>query len=256
MSKKIEYIRLPEVQSTNTYVSEHSSALRDKAVVYADAQTAGRGQRGNTWESEPGKNVTMSIFLRAPKVLPAQQFYLSEACALAVVVVLGKYIDNVSVKWPNDIYYNDKKICGILIEHSLSAGKIAHTVAGIGLNVNQRVFRSDAPNPVSIYQILGRECDTQTIVEEITEAYLMLCEELPTVAESLHKNFLQNLYRKTGFFRYKTMIDSKSDREEIIPCGAEFMAEIVDVQSNGMLLLRTTSGAVHKFAFKEVMFII
>lgn len=256
MNNKIEYIRLPEVRSTNTYVSEHSSELCDKTVVYADAQTSGRGQRGNTWESEPGKNVTMSIFLRAPKVLPAQQFYLSEACALAVVVVLGRYIDEVSIKWPNDIYYKDKKICGILIEHSLSAGKIAHTIAGIGLNVNQRAFLSEAPNPVSIYQILGRECDIRTIVEEIAEAYIMLCEELPDAAESLHENFLQNLYRKTGLFKYKAMIDSKSDRGEIVPCGVEFSAEIVDVQPDGMLLLRTSSDAIHKFAFKEVMFVI
>ena len=153
------YIHLESIRSTNTYLAQNAEGAVHGTVVYADCQTAGRGQRGNSWESADFKNITMSMLLRPANVKPSCQFWLSEAVALAVVHTLDRYIDNgVSIKWPNDIYWNDRKICGILVEHSLSGGKIDHTIAGIGLNINQEKFLSDAPNPVSLRQIIG--CDT------------------------------------------------------------------------------------------------
>lgn len=226
-------------------------------VVYTDQQTAGRGQRGNSWESEPFKNVTMSILLRPENVAPNQQFWLSEISALAVERVLSKYIGNVSIKWPNDVYYKDFKICGMLIEHSLSGGKINYTIPGIGINVNQRVFLSDAPNPISLVNVLGHEVPTSEILDGLVDEILTMCDQLPEKAEEIHREFLSKLYRRDGFHEYQSTIRSASaDGLSVLEEGEHFQARIVNVHPDGMLDLMTTEGHIHTFAFKEVAFIL
>lgn len=226
-------------------------------VVYTDRQTAGRGQRGNSWESEPFKNVTMSILLRPENVAPNQQFWLSEISALAVERVLSKYIGNVSIKWPNDVYYKDFKICGMLIEHSLSGGKINYTIPGIGINVNQRVFLSDAPNPISLANVLGHEVPTSEILDGLVDEILTMCDQLPEKAEEIHREFLSKLYRRDGFHEYQSTIRSASaDGLSVLEEGEHFQACIVNVHPDGMLDLMTTEGHIHTFAFKEVAFIL
>ncbi len=226
-------------------------------VVYTDRQTAGRGQRGNSWESEPFKNVTMSILLRPENVAPNQQFWLSEISALAVERVLSKYIGNVSIKWPNDVYYKDFKICGMLIEHSLSGGKINYTIPGIGINVNQRVFLSDAPNPISLVNVLGHEVPTSEILDGLVDEILTMCGQLPEKAEEIHREFLSKLYRRDGFHEYQSTIRSASaDGLSVLEEGEHFQARIVNVHPDGMLDLMTTEGHIHTFAFKEVAFIL
>lgn len=226
-------------------------------VVYTDRQTAGRGQRGNSWESEPFKNVTMSILLRPENVAPNQQFWLSEISALAVERVLSKYIGNVSIKWPNDVYYKDFKICGMLIEHSLSGGKINYTIPGIGINVNQRVFLSDAPNPISLVNVLGHEVPTSEILDGLVDEILTMCDQLPEKAEEIHCEFLSKLYRRDGFHEYQSTIRSASaDGLSVLEEGEHFQARIVNVHPDGMLDLMTTEGHIHTFAFKEVAFIL
>lgn len=226
-------------------------------VVYTDRQTAGRGQRGNSWESEPFKNVTMSILLRPKNVAPNQQFWLSEISALAVERVLSKYIGNVSIKWPNDIYYKDFKICGMLIEHSLSGGKICYTIPGIGINVNQQVFLSDAPNPISLANVLGHEVPTSEILDGIVDEILTMCDLLPEKADEIHREFLSKLYRRDGFHEYQSTIRSTSaDSLSVLEEGEHFQARIVNVHPDGMLDLMTTEGHIHTFAFKEVAFVL
>lgn len=226
-------------------------------VVYTDRQTAGRGQRGNSWESEPFKNVTMSILLRPENVAPNQQFWLSEISALAVERVLSKYIGNVSIKWPNDVYYKDFKICGMLIEHSLSGGKINYTIPGIGINVNQRVFLSDAPNPISLANVLGHEVPTSEILDDLVDEILTMCDQLPEKAEEIHREFLSKLYRRDGFHEYQSTIRSASaDGLSVLEEGEHLQARIVNVHPDGMLDLMTTEGHIHTFAFKEVAFIL
>ena len=122
-------------------------------VVWAEYQTAGRGCGTNQWESERGKNLTFSILIH-PKDLPAtQQFHISMAISLAICEALEQYIGDVSIKWPNDIYWRNGKIGGILIENTLKGSIIMESIIGVGLNVNQRIFKSNAPNPVSMWQI-------------------------------------------------------------------------------------------------------
>ena len=253
----MKIINIEETTSTNSYLARIAAESPHGTVVSAYRQTAGRGQRGNSWESEPGKNLTFSILLKGTGVAPSDQFQLSEACALGVARALKRYVGEASVKWSNDIYYGDSKICGMLIEHSLSGGKIDHTIAGIGINVNQTVFLSDAPNPISMAMAAGREFDTGEVLESVCGEILRLCASLPSASSALHGEFLDSLYRRDGSYPYRSTIDSVSvDGTETIPAGAEFEAVILDVASDGILSLQTASGSVHRFAFKEVSFII
>lgn len=254
---KTNYIHLDETKSTNSYMAGIAATTEHGTVVYTDRQTAGRGQRGNSWESEPFKNVTMSILLRPENVAPNQQFWLSEISALAVERVLSKYIGNVSIKWPNDVYYKDFKICGMLIEHSLSGGKINYTIPGIGINVNQRVFLSDAPNPISLANVLGHEVPTSEILDGLVDEILTMCDQLPEKATEIHREFLSKLYRRDGFHEYQSTIRSASaDGLSVLEEGEHFQARIVNVHPDGMLDLMTTEGHIHTFAFKEVAFIL
>ena len=248
------YIHLDSVRSTNTYLAQNATGAVHGTVVYADRQTAGRGQRGNTWESQDFRNITMSMLLRPSRIKPCCQFWLSEAVALAVVHTLDRYIaEGVSIKWPNDIYWHDKKICGILVEHSLAGGKIEHTIAGIGLNVNQDRFLSDAPNPVSLQQILGCDTPLPDVLHTLSEELLRLVDTLPESAETMHAEFLNRLYRRIGLHTYRNVNERPADR---LAAGETFRAEIADVAPDGILTLRLPDRRTPRFAFKEVEFVI
>ena len=161
-------IHLDTIDSTNRYLREMDCpAEEDLLVCVADYQTAGRGQGTNTWESEKGKNLLFSVLAKPVDIAPTRQFILSEACALALKDVLDRSVDDITLKWPNDIYWQDCKLSGTLIETSLSGGRIRHCIFGVGLNVNQREFKSDAPNPVSLWQIVQHETDREHLLEQI-----------------------------------------------------------------------------------------
>lgn len=147
---------LKVVDSTNSEAQRCRHDSPDFTVWAAEFQTAGRGQRGNTWESAVGENLTFSILFKPAKFLSTRQFELSEVVALGVVNYLSTKGIKAKIKWPNDIYVEDKKICGILIENTLSSDTLSVCIAGIGLNLNQRIFRSDAPNPTSVVLELER----------------------------------------------------------------------------------------------------
>ena len=226
---------LDSCESTNTYIASQTPLMADGDVVAARTQSAGRGQRGNSWEAEPGANLTFSMLLRPAELAPARQFELSMAVSLAIVDVLdGLLPDHLSaqIKWPNDIYVADKKICGILIEHSLSGSKIQHTIVGIGLNVNQRQFTSDAPNPVSLIQLNGRTTALEPLLQQLCDTIIADTRRYDTAA--LRRRYFAKLYRGTGLHPY---IDTDS--------GERFLAEIADVAADGQL---------RRYAFKEVAF--
>ena len=180
------YIKVSQTASTNTYLSRLAATLPGGTVIYTPSQTAGRGQKGNSWESEDGKNLTFSMLLKRPPVKARDQFYLSEAAALAVVEALSAEAgDGFSVKWPNDVYWHDKKVCGMLIESSLDGSNIAHSIVGIGINVNQERFLSDAPNPVSLINITGREHDLMALLKRV-------CSRIEQLAEGLADDNARN----------------------------------------------------------------
>lgn len=240
-------ITLPTVASTNTALAEIDNGLPHGTILLTHSQSAGRGQRGNTWEAEPGKNVTMSVLLRPRAVSASGQFAVSEAVALSVAEFLDLYInpDRVKVKWPNDIYVDNSKIAGILIENVITGTTITRSIAGIGLNVNQRKFHSDAPNPVSLVQITGKELQLDAVVTTLGSMLLNRAEEADSTPALLHERYLRRLWRGSGTHLFAE------------PAGRQFSAEIIDVAPDGILSLRRSSdGVLRRYAFKEVAFVL
>ena len=244
----VRRIHRNEVTSTNTYVKELLSEgieLPDMTVVEADFQTGGRGQQDNHWESERGKNLTFSLVCHPTFLQAVDQFVLSQAIAVAVWRTLSDFTEGISIKWPNDIYWNDKKICGTLIECNLAGSTIKDCIIGTGINVNQTVFTSDAPNPVSLAQIIGFTLNRQHILDSIIQQFKELYEELKDgKIEKLKDEYMQHLYRREGFHLYQE------------PDGEPFEAEIMDVKSNGHLVLRRHDGGLKKYELKQLKYIL
>ena len=230
----INYIGLEEAKSTNTYLLEHASSLPDRTVVYTWRQTAGRGQKGNSWESEPGMNLAFSLLLKQPPVEVRKQFCISEAVSVAICDFLSQFTGDFKVKWPNDIYWRDRKLCGILIENRLSGEFVRDSIIGVGLNVNQTQFLSDAPNPVSLCQITGHEHDREALLHNVAERFTLDVDA---------EEYRALLYRRHGFHAYR---DADSD----------FEAELITVEDDGHLLLRDRNDRQRRYAFKEVQFTI
>ena len=241
---------------------------REGDVVWADFQTAGRGQRGHEWHSRKGENLTFSVVLEPLFVPIAEQFSVSEVVALSLVDMLAEYGIEAKIKWTNDIYVGDKKIVGILIEHSLAPTSLRRTVVGVGIHVNQTEFDASLPNPVSMAQLLGRELDAEGVLQcfltHLQRNYELLREikneelriknssnsQLSTLncqlnGEShLHERYNALLYRKNEFHTYA------------LPNGERFNAKIVGTAPSGALRLERKSGEMKDYLFKEVEFII
>ena len=236
-----EIIHIDETDSTNRWLAEHRTEGQNPCVVVADYQTAGRGCGTNKWESDRGKNLLFSILFHPTEIPVNKQFVVSMAVANSIAAVVAKYVTSqaVSVKWPNDIYVGDKKICGILIENRLQGGVIKDSIIGVGLNVNQLCFVSDAPNPVSMANVTGRQFDREQLLQELLEAFQQEWADLERVRE----RYLQQLYRRKGFFRYRDAY-------------GECTAEIVTVEADGHLVLQDVDGRTNRYAFKEIQFVI
>ena len=242
------YLKVNQTASTNTYLSRLAATLPGGTVIYTPSQTAGRGQKGNSWESEDGKNLTFSLLLKLPPVKARDQFYLSEAAALAVVEALTATAGNgFTVKWPNDVYWQDKKVCGMLIENSLNSSDIAHSIIGIGINVNQERFLSDAPNPVSLINITGREHDLMALLKKVCSRIEGLVANLgdENARKDLHQRYMAALYRNDG--KEYPFEDASGQR---------FMASIAGISPDGTLTLRHEDSTLHDYLFKEVKHII
>lgn len=210
---EIRQIWLDEVPSTNSWLKERCGDLSMPVAVACRRQSAGRGQRGNSWESEPGKNITLSLLFAPPETLKvSEQFRISEAVALAVVDFLAGRGVAANVKWPNDIYVGERKICGILIENSLLGSRLISSVAGIGLNLNQREFLSDAPNPVSLLQLTGTEANVEESVEELLALLWQRLSQLstPESRQTLHDHYLSNLWRAESLSGASSEVPSPS----------------------------------------------
>lgn len=240
---KFDIIHLGATASTNDYLRSCPAPQPGcMTVATATFQTSGRGQGSNKWESEAGKNLLMSI-LTSPTSVPAdRQFVLSMAGALALKAALDHYCDGVALKWPNDIYWHDRKLSGTLIETSVRGKTLCRCIYGIGLNVNQRVFRSDAPNPVSLYNIIGGE----TPLEEVLDAVLEQFARFYTLAAdggyaAISRAYHASLYRREGLHPY-----------EDVQTRERFLAIIDHVDALGLLHLRDEGGMERVYALKEV----
>ncbi len=251
MNKLVKYHFLQDVGSTNTYLMELKGGDPNYSyeLAIADFQSAGRGQRGNTWESEKGSNLLFSILAHPDYIEIKNQFSVSKAISLAVhnsiVKIAGpEFASDFSVKWPNDIYWRNKKIAGILIESVLQGSCLLDSVIGVGFNVNQKEFVSNAPNPVSLYNITGREANREVLLEMIIDEFIALMDCLKNGSqEKIDSEYHRHLFRNDGFYSYR---DSKG----------EFSARIDHVQSDGHLFLVDDQGHSREYEFKEVSIIL
>lgn len=230
-----------KMASTNAECKNPCYAHGD--AVVAVEQTAGRGQRGNKWSSKAGENLTFSLVWEADFLPAKEQFRLSEAVALALVDTLASYGIDSKIKWPNDIYVGNKKICGILIEHDLGiAGRLARTIVGIGLNVNQTEFEEWIPNPTSIALLTGERKGTNVVFGDLYEALESRFELLKNNPDEIQTAYLDKLYRLDKPHTYS------------LPDGKEFRGTIRDVKPTGELIIEHEEGFLRPYLFKEIEF--
>lgn len=245
----VNYITLQETDSTNRYLAAlcEEQQVAELTTVTAEFQTAGKGQRGNSWESAPGANLLFSTVLYPRFLAARQQFVLSQLVALSIKEALDAYLSDVSIKWPNDIYCGERKICGILIENDLQGSQIGRCIIGVGLNVNQEQFLSDAPNPVSLRQLTAREHDRRTLLADILrrlqQGYRLLAHDTPTASASLSARYAAALFRREGYHRYTD-------------ASGPFLARVVGVEADGRFLLQDDSGRLRSYLFKEVQYLL
>ncbi|MCD8043177.1 MAG: biotin--[acetyl-CoA-carboxylase] ligase [Tannerellaceae bacterium] len=239
-------IRVAETASTNRYLREYlqTEKLPEGSVVVASFQQAGRGQAGNTWESAPGRNLLFSTLLY-PNFIPAnRQFIISQITSLSVSDTLSQYTDHITIKWPNDIYWKEKKICGMLIENDLTGQYIYSSIQGIGININQTEFQSNAPNPVSLKQITGNTYKLDEMLDQFLQRfYRYYIELLQEKDQEIHNKYMRHLFRGTGYHPFR-----EGDRT--------FEAHIQAIEPTGHLILKEKNGTTHRYAFKEVHFIL
>ena len=237
----VRRIVLDEVSSTNTYAKTLS--LTDEwQLVTTEFQTAGRGAGSNSWESEMGRNLLFSLVM-CPASLKAQHaFALSEALALAINDALAGYAGEIRIKWPNDIYCGQRKMAGILIENDLTGDFVSRSILGVGINVNQTRFVSDAPNPVSLCQIVGAEVNREELLENIlryfSQYYHMAVTDL---RDALHRIYVSHLFR----------LDEEASYSD---ANGNFRATITGVEPDGRLVLTDTTGRQRRYAFKEIIY--
>ncbi|MFA7115754.1 MAG: biotin--[acetyl-CoA-carboxylase] ligase [Bacteroidales bacterium] len=270
------------IDSTNLEAERNLSVTNDFSVLAAEFQTAGRGQRGNHWESAEGENLTFSIVLKPKGLKAVNQFVISEVVSVGICDYLKNYEIEAQIKWPNDIYVGNKKICGILIENKIFTDRLAASIVGIGLNLNQTEFISDARNPTSLLlsltdrvfsQKLNLKDELLLIVESIYKNYLPLLKEEQTTIlgdkcinqENSHtypknshtyppqieKRYLSLLYQKDIWCNYESLIKiGELNKNQI------FEAKIIGVNKKTACLEVELHDKQHyNFAFKEISFL-
>ncbi len=240
------FIFLTETESTNNYANQLllTKAAMEGTVVMTQFQTKGKGQQGNSWESEPGKNLLASYILQPKFLMAANQFSLSKAVSLALTDLLAEENIEVSIKWPNDIYTGNKKIAGILIENSVVGLHLHSAVAGVGLNLNQTDFISNAPNPVSLRQLTGKNYDVEEIAEKLWDKLKMRYNQLKSLNFSIvDTDYLGHLFRfrEWAFYAKQSVF---------------FEAQIIGIGDFGQLQLEHRNGKISNHFFKEVEFVI
>jgi len=237
---------LLSTDSTNDYARELLSedAPREGCVVIAGEQKKGRGYGSNAWHSRRGKNLLFTVILYPNFIAANQQFLISKTISLGIYDYLSAHISDVSIKWPNDIYVEDRKIAGMLIENDLMGSSLKTSIVGIGLNVNQEEFPVDLMNPVSLRQMIEKKLP-------LKKEFRKLCTHLDRRYRMLAQGKVDKINREyhEHLFRLNTMATYQAD-------GREFRAKIVGVSDYGQLILENDVGKTLEFNFKEVEFVL
>ena len=248
-----QHIRLKRVNSTNKYALDVISKSKpiEGTVISASFQYDGRGQIGRFWESEEGKNITCSIILKPTFLRAHDQFYLNMAISLAICDLIDSFLADTKsktyIKWPNDIYVDDEKIAGILIQNSIMGKYISSSVIGIGININQTKFSEDIPNPTSLKQLLDKEIDLEVAFNQLFAVlnikYLRLANAKGTTY-GFRDGYLNRMYRRNMWSNFQT-------EKQLSLSG-----KILEVDGIGRLKVLLKDNTVRVFSFREIKFLI
>jgi BirA family biotin operon repressor/biotin-[acetyl-CoA-carboxylase] ligase len=230
------------VNSTNNYVANlvQEGKIVHGQVIMSDYQGEGRGQRGSNWYSEPGKNLLLSVFLEFDNLSVSEQAWLLKYTAVSILTVIQNHIKTAKIKWPNDIFVNDKKICGILIENQFLGSKIKNAIIGVGLNVNQENFGQ--LNATSLKNECNQDFNRIEILESLINSLnfnldLLLTNKMEL--QHLYRSFLYRIGAKSTFYNLKM---------------GEFLGTIIDVNLEGRLVVQV-NGELMEFELKEIQLI-
>jgi len=243
MSQNFSVIFLTKIDSTNNYAKNliNKTGANEWTVIITDNQTSGRGQQGNKWISNPYENLTFSVILTPDFLNPAMQFNLNKTISIAIIDFLKNYIENVFIKWPNDIYVNDKKIGGILIENIICGDKYVFCIAGIGININQKKFPNEInESSTSLIRHTGKKIKVENCLYQILNCLFRRYNELKNNNQSIDNEYIKNLY----LFQKKAKFKIKNNITE---------ATIKGVDQYGRLILETNNNNI-LCNFKEVTF--
>ncbi len=241
-SRKVFFERL---SSTNSHAAAmlRKSRVPEGTVVYTGYQTAGKGQAGNKWESEENKNLLLSVILYPSLIRADRQFLISKVISLGVSDFVKSHVSDVTIKWPNDIYAGNEKIAGILIENSIIRNEIDHTIAGIGININQEHFPRHLPNPTSLKLITGVEYDLEKCLNELIAKldarYKLL---LYSRTARIDEDYKSSLYRFGQFTEFK-------DNRGV------FEGKIRSVTDLGRIQIEDRRGRIYEYGLNEVDFL-
>ena len=242
----LKFIHLEQIDSTNAYLQRQQSECDIRNwVVSTNEQTAGKGMGSNGWESEVGKNLTFSLALEVSFLPAERQFLLSEAVALGLIHALDTLLpeEKLHIKWPNDIYFENRKLAGILINSTIKANMMDASIIGIGLNVNQMQFQDWPTHPISMKQITGKDYELQPLLEQVAEHILIKVEQLKSFPAAIEQNYLKRLYR------YRTWADYEVD-------GKKMRLFMTGIDSFGRLQLLDIENNPYCFDIKEIKFLI
>lgn len=242
----LKYHHLEQLDSTNAYLQRKQSECDIRNwVISASKQTAGKGMGNNGWESEVGKNLTFSLALDMSFLPAERQFLLSEAVPLGIIEVLDQLLptEKLSIKWPNDLYYENQKLAGILINSTIKANMMDTSIIGIGLNVNQMQFQDWPTHPISMKQITGKDYDLQPLLEQIAEHVLIKVEQLKSDPAIIEQDYLKRL------FRYRTWADYEVE-------GNVLRLFMTGIDTFGQLQLVDEQQELHQYEIKQIKFLI
>ena len=242
----LQYHHFNQIDSTNAYLQRQQSEgdIRNW-VVSADEQTAGKGMGNNGWESEVGKNLTFSLAVDMGFLPAERQFLLSEAVPLGIIEVLDTLlpVEKLSIKWPNDIFYENRKLAGILINSTIKANMMDVSIIGIGLNVNQMNFQDWPTHPISMRMITGKDYDLQPLMEQIAERLLIKVKQLQSDPEAIEREYLNRL------FRYRIWAEYEVD-------GKVLRLFMTGIDPFGRLQLVDEQQQLHQYEIKQIKFVV
>ena len=263
---------IAEIDSTNNLLKQKYLDQEDLFTIRTDFQTAGRGQQGNGWESEKGKNLLFSALLRDWNIPVARQFVINEVVSLSIYHSVYQsllpfvqpdknpvILSALHIKWPNDLYYGDKKLAGILIENAWEGAFVSRSVVGIGLNVNQTIFHSSAPNPISLRQIVDVEWNVETILQRFIQSitsYKSLFTGVSAPYDTLHAEYFSKLYRSHGYYLWEERdVSLAPSMPQFSQTNRQFMAKMDAVLPSGELVLITEQQEKRTYHFKQVRYV-